>query len=198
MGSAAGLALLVEGRLLTEETEAPAGRRAAPSDAVVRELFAAHWTGLCRLAGLILGDHAWAEEVVQEAFLRTCDGWGRLRQPDRADLYLRATVVNLCRSRLRRRSIEWRVNSTSFRRSPEVVEPPSTEPDEAQRVAAAVRALPPRQRSAVVLRYYEDLSEAEIAVALGCSVGTVKSQLAKARQSLGRRLADEAPQESRR
>lgn len=163
-------------------------------EALVRELFRDHWVGLCRLAGLILGDHAAAEEVVQEAFMRSCAG-NRLEGMERADLYLRTAVVNLCRSRIRRRVVEARVNAVSFRRSEtETVEATRTEPDEARRVAAAVRALPDRQRAAVVLRYYEDMAEADIALALGCSVGTVKSQLAKARRSLGRALADHGEQ----
>jgi len=165
-------------------------------DALVRSLFAAHWVGLCRLAGLILGDFAAAEEVVQEAFMRTCGtpaGLARLGELDRADLYLRTAVVNLCRSRLRRRSVEARVNAITFRHTETQAADASgrLEPDEAVRVAAAVRRLPPRQRAAVVLRYYEDLPEADIARALGCSVGTIKSQLAKARASLGRRLGEE-------
>src|SRR5579875_773569 len=161
------------------ELAAPDGPR-EPGDEVVRRLFSCHWTGLCRLASLILGDHAAAEEVVQEAFMRTLDGWSGLRRPDRPDLYLRAAVVNLCRSRLRRRAVEWRANRATAASS--VAEAPGvdgSDPGEAARVAAAVRSLPPRQRSAVVLRYYESLPEAEIADTLGCSVGTVKSQLAK-------------------
>ncbi|HVA43739.1 MAG TPA: sigma-70 family RNA polymerase sigma factor [Acidimicrobiales bacterium] len=181
--------------------------RAGPSDrgddqtgpageGFVRGLFGAHWVGLCRLAGLILGDFAAAEEVVQEAFMKTCgtpSAAARLAQLDRSDLYLRTAVVNLCRSRLRRRSVEARVNAITFRRSEADTAGVSgrPEPDEAKRVTAAVRSLPPRQRAAVVLRYYEDLPEADIARTLGCSVGTVKSQLAKARASLARLLGEE-------
>jgi len=174
----------------------PGDESGSSGDALVRGLFAAHWVGLCRLAGLILGDFAAAEEVVQEAFMRTCGtpaATARLGELDRSDLYLRTSVVNLCRSRLRRRSVEARVNAITFRRSETHSADASDrlEPDEAGRVAAAVRRLPPRQRAAVVLRYYEDLPEADIARALGCSVGTIKSQLAKARASLGRRLGEE-------
>lgn len=184
-------------RLGSEGTgPSPAG---GPDEETVRALFARHWSGLCRLAGLILADHAAAEEVVQEAFLKTFDGWDRIRRPERADLYLRAAVVNLCRSRLRRRAREHRVNGTALALAT-TVEPtaaPERDPGQHRRVMAAVRSLPTRQRMAVVLRYYQDMSEHEIAETLGCSVGTVKSQLAKARRTLGRLLASDAPEGTR-
>lgn len=184
-------------------------------DRALAALFDDHYLGLCRLAWLILGDRDQAEEVVQEAFLRTFTRWRSLRQPDRAPWYLRAAVVNLSRSRLRRRSTEARGNQAvavlhaerwldDLGIGPAVggarpgtagrATRPGTAAADGDRAAEhlavveAVRALPPRQRAAVVLRYYEDLPEAEIAALLGCSTGTVKSQLAKARASLARRL----------
>jgi RNA polymerase sigma-70 factor (sigma-E family) len=146
-------------------------------DERIRALFKEHYKGLCRLAYLITGDEAQAEELVMDAFMRTFAGWRRIRDLDRADAYLRRAVVNLSRSRLRRLQTESR--PPQLRNAP-------TEPDadDARMVWDAVRALPHRQRAAVVLRYYEDLPEAEIADALGCSVGTVKSQLSKARAAL--------------
>ena len=158
-------------------------------DELVAELFALHYPGLCRLAALLLGDAAGAEEVVQEAFLRTYTGWRRIRRPDRAQWYLRAAVVNQCRSRNRRRISEDRGNRTLWATGDRAVPGWDSErTGEALAVLQAVDALPPRQREAVILRYYRDLSEADVAEALGCSVGTVKSQLSKARSSLGRRL----------
>lgn len=173
-------------------------------DRVIVEMFDGHYTGLCRLASLLLDDRAAAEEVVQEAFLRTFAGWRRIRQPERAQWYLRAAVVNLCRSRLRRRVTEDRGNRAATLDAGRVLghlvgrgaadepgRPADTEQTgEVLAVLAAVRSLPPRQREAVVLRYYQDLSEADIAATLGCSPGTVKSQLAKARATLGRLLAE--------
>jgi len=157
----------------------------------VARLFDEHYRGLCRLAGLLLGDSAAAEEVVQEAFLRTFSGWWRVRHPERAQWYLRTSVVNLCRSRLRRRTTEDRGNRVTW--SGTAGEATGDGADlgvDALMLVELVRRLPPRQRDAVVLRYYEDLPEAEIARILGCAVGTVKSQLSKARATLARALDD--------
>jgi RNA polymerase sigma-70 factor (sigma-E family) len=159
-------------------------------DELVSALFDEHYPGLCRLASLLLGDPAEAEEVVQEAFLKTYARWWRLRHPERAQWYLRAAVVNGCRSKGRRRVSEDRGNRTLWATDGVVAaEAVGERTGEALAVVAAVRALPDRQREAVVLRYYEDLSEADIAAALGCSVGTVKSQLSKARATLARHLS---------
>lgn len=183
---------------------APAGAGAMVSgrrpgrDEQVAALFDQHYRGMCRLATLLLGDGAAAEEVVQEAFLRTYAGWWRLRRPTRAQWYLRAAVVNQCRSRARRRTVEDRGNRTVWATEADAAEPPEIErTGEAMAVLAAVRALPPRQREAVVLRYYADCSEAEVAGALGCSVGTVKSQLSKARAALARVLSESADPDGR-
>ena len=154
-------------------------------DECVARLFDEHYRGLCRLAGLLLNDTAAAEEIVQEAFLRTFSSWWRVRHPERAQWYLRTSVVNLCRSKLRRRYSEDRGNRVSWydedRKSGTDVTDLS---DDAAMLVELVRKLPPRQREAVVLRYYEDLPEAEIARVLGCAVGTIKSQLSKARATL--------------
>lgn len=191
---------LATGRELDEPEEVeggpppPAlGRAPAGRDEQVAALFDEHRAGLCRLAALLLGDRAAAEEVVQEAFLRTFAGWRRVRQPERALGYLRAAVVNQCRSRARRRVTEDRGNRTVWAAEAGRVAHDVWSGDEAAesiRVLAAIRALPPRQREAVVLRYYADLSEADMAAALGCSAGTVKSQLAKARASLAQLLEE--------
>lgn len=170
--------------------------RTVPRDEAVAALFDEHYGGLCRLATLLLDDASVAEEAVQDAFLRTFAGWRRLRHPERARWYLRAAVVNQCRSRMRRRVVEDRGNRTVW--AAELASAVGGEPaasrsasaagpegaDDVVVVLEAVRRLPPRQREAVVLRYYEDLGEREVARALGCSVGTVKSQLAKARHAL--------------
>jgi RNA polymerase sigma factor (sigma-70 family) len=108
-------------------------------------------------------------------------------------LSLRATVVNLCRSRLRRRANEDRSNRTVYATDPERQATGRSgvgadASDDALLVLEAVRHLPPRQRETVILRYYEDLPEAAIAKVLGCSVGTVKSQLSKARATLAAAL----------
>lgn len=161
-------------------------------DEELASLFAVQYVPLCRLAYLLLGDAARAEDIVQEAFLRTFAGWGRIRQPELASAYLRRSVVNLCRSGIRHRPVEWRGNSRSYRDEEAGAASAAGWEDDvasASTVLEAVRALPPRQRATVVLRYYLDLSEADIAETLGTSPGTVKSQLAKARVHLARLLA---------
>lgn len=158
-------------------------------DAAVAALFDAHYGGLCRLATVLLDDSGQAEEAVQEAFLRTFVGWRRIRDPERASAYLRAAVVNQCRSRGRRRATEQRGNRTVWAGDMDGSRTSDLErTGDVLTVLQAVRALPARQREAVVLRYYADLSDADVARALGCSVGTVKSQLSKARTSLARHL----------
>jgi RNA polymerase sigma-70 factor (sigma-E family) len=158
----------------------------------VAALFDAHYDGLCRLATLLLDDPGQAEEAVQEAFMRTFVGWRRIRHPERAGAYLRAAVVNQCRSRGRRRVTEQRGNRTVWAGVRDDAGQPEVErTGDVLAVLDAVRSLPARQREAVVLRYYADLSEADVARVLGCSAGTVKSQLSKARATLARLL--EAP-----
>ena len=154
---------------------------------LLASLFDAHYRSLCRLAYVLLGDPAHAEDVVQEAFLRMFTGIGRLRDRGRADAYLRRSVVNLSRSRLRRRSVEGRGNAAAHRADRRESPMGGSDLD----LLEAVRALPPRQRAAVALFYYADLPESEVASTLGCSIGTVKSQLAKARATLARCLGEE-------
>jgi len=158
-------------------------------DRAIEALFDRHYAPMCRLAYVILGDAALAEEIVMEALIKTFSGWGRIRDVSRADAYLRRAVVNLCRSKIRRKTIEARVNAVSFRRAE--LKQPDWDPEShetSRLVWSAVRGLPERQRACVVLRYFEDLPEAQIADVLGCSVGTVKSQLSKARSKLEKSL----------
>lgn len=154
-------------------------------DQAVADLFDRHYAPTCRLAYAILGDAPLAEEIVMEALLKTFSGWGRLRDPERADAYLRRSVVNLCRSKIRRKAIESRVNATIHHRDERKAPDWDPERHETSRLVwNAVVDLPERQRACVVLRYFEDLPESEIAEILECSVGTVKSQLSKARAKL--------------
>ena len=158
-------------------------------DQRIGALFDLHYPGLCRLAYLIVGDMREAEEIVMDAFVRTFSSWHRIRNLDRSEAYLRRAVVNLSRTRTRRRRGEERSQIAAF-------QPPSFgRRDDVEGdivVWEAVRQLPYGQRAAVVLRYYEDLPEAQIARLLRCSVGTVKSQLAKARARLAQYLEKES------
>lgn len=148
-------------------------------------LFDLHYRSLRGLAFVMLGDRARAEEVVSEAYLKTFSLWGRVRLMDNPHAYLRQIVVNLCRARFRRDKVELRANALVHRHHEISSE---TEHDARMDLWAAVRRLPDRQRACVVLRYVEDMTEGEIADTLECSIGTVKSQLFKARSKLEREL----------
>jgi RNA polymerase sigma-70 factor (sigma-E family) len=144
-------------------------------------LFDENFVSLRRLAFALVGDATVAEEIAQEAFVRLYASWRRLDGIDHAPTFLRRIVVNLCRSRSRRFAVSQRIDP--LLRGPSSV----NQPDVALRldVWSALRSLPQGQRACAVLRYLEDLTERQIAELLGCSVGTVKSQLHKARQKLG-------------
>jgi RNA polymerase sigma-70 factor (sigma-E family) len=162
----------------------------AGRDEAMLRLFDEHYGALCRLAYVILGDHALSEEVVMEAFVRTFSGWNRLRDASRADFYLRRAVINISRSGIRRKIVERRAKSVLSAR-PEVHPDPDAS-ETSDLLWTAVRELPERQRACVVLRYYEDLPDREIAEILDCSVGTVKSQLSKARAKLALAIGSES------
>lgn len=155
-------------------------------DREIAALFDDHYRRLRGLAYLMTGDSARSEEIVMEAFVKAFTGWNRFRSVDNPHAYLRQIVVNLCRSRFRREKVEQRVNALVHRREQMRAEP---ERETHMDLWNAVRKLPDRQRACIVLRYLEDMSEADIAQALDCSTGTVKSQLFKARAHLERDLA---------
>jgi RNA polymerase sigma-70 factor (sigma-E family) len=137
-------------------------------------LFRTEQRDLLRLATLLLGDRGAAEEVVQDAFVKLHLGWRRLRDPARADAWLRSAVLNGARSQLRRRSVRRRHQEVDVRAAASA-EVGALAGDEHARMLAALHQLPARQREAHVLRYYVDLSEAEIAAAMGVSAGSVKT-----------------------
>lgn len=154
-------------------------------DRRISALFDQHYDRLCGLAAVILGDADLAEEIVMEAMAKTFTGWGRIRNQERADAYLRRAVINLCRSRIRRKTLEKRVNETVS--GWERLRPAAWDAslhETARVVWNAVRELPVRQRACVVMFYMDDLSESQIAEALDCSTGTVRSQLSRARDKL--------------
>ncbi|MDQ3646065.1 MAG: SigE family RNA polymerase sigma factor [Actinomycetota bacterium] len=158
-------------------------------DREVAALFDRNYAPMCRLAYVILGDQQQAEEIVMDALLKMFTGWRRIRDIDSIDAYLRRAVVNACRSKIRRKGIENRVNAAIHHRDER--RGPDWDPERhetGREVWNAVTKLPERQRAAVVLRYFEDLPEAQIADILDCSVGTVKSQLSKARAKLEKEL----------
>jgi RNA polymerase sigma-70 factor (sigma-E family) len=148
------------------------------------ELYAAHAPGAVRLAYLLTGDRVLAEDLVQEAFVRLFGRFRDLRNPDAFGAYLRTTVVNLARSHFRRAKVERAYVDR------EGGNPPATPQDAGGRLEMweALQGLRPRQRAAIVLRYYEDLSEAQTAEVLGCAVGTVKSLVSRGIERLREEL----------
>jgi RNA polymerase sigma-70 factor (sigma-E family) len=152
-----------------------------------RELFDRQFEAMRRLAFLLGADDP--ENIAQEAFVRLHGRWSGLGSADAALPYLRRTVVNLSRSRLRHLRV--------VRRSPQAP-PPDVDSAEAQVLArtghgllAVLAALPQRQRQVLVLRYWLDLDQAEIAQTLGIAVGTVKATTSHAMTSLRRAWADQ-------
>src|SRR5262245_29032537 len=150
---------------MMERTEGISIAGSLPSQRLA-ELYERHVGPAVALAALVGGDADVAEDIAHEAFIRTAGRLSGLRDPSAFDAYLRRTVVNLCRARARRASIERRyVRWLAPRESVEAPEP--TEDRDA--LWTALRELPHRQRAAVVLRYYEDLSEEQAADVLRCS-----------------------------
>ena len=154
------------------------------------DLYERHAPAAGRLAYLLTGDRALAEDLVQEAFVRVVGRFRHLRVPDAFEAYLRRTIVNLHTSHLRRRRLE---RAYLEREGGVARAGPTVMPDVGVReeLWRALLDLPPRQRVAVVLRYYEDLSERETADALRCSVAAVKSLTARAMETLRARIGSE-------
>ena len=147
---------------------------------VLAELYAAHAADALRLAYLLTGDNSQAEDLVQDAFVRVAGRLVHLRDPAGFRAYLRTSVVNLARSQFRRRKLERRYSQAQPPPSP-VAGPDMSEREQMRR---ALVALPVRQRLAVVLRYYEDLSEAQTAELMHCGTGAVNSLVSRAMASL--------------
>src|ERR1700730_9404612 len=161
------------------------------ADLAIIELYSVQYKALVRLAAMLVRDTSTAEEIVQEAFIAMHDGWHRLKDSEKALAYLRQAVVNRSRSVLRHRIV---VEKNAPKPAPDM---PSAEHGamallERSAVIAALRGLPERQREAIVLRYYADLSEADIATTMGISRGAVKSHTARAMASLKAALEQDA------
>jgi RNA polymerase sigma-70 factor (sigma-E family) len=160
----------------------------------VTALYEAHALGLIRLAVVMLGDRPTAEDVVQEAFCGLYRRWQALSEETNALAYVRSSVINGCRSAVRRRV---RQADPSALYQPEESASASAESavllgEEHRQVLLAIRRLPSRQREALVLRYYLDLDEGEIASSMRISRGTVKSTTSRALAALGRILEDQS------
>ena len=185
-------ALLPEVVLARESFTSQTRSASAAWDAseVVTQLYTLHYNQLVRLAVMLVHDVQTAEEVVQDAFEAMHLAWRRLRDREKALSYLRQAIVNRSRSVLRHRTV---VDKNLQKAPPDM---PSAEHGalvllERSAVVAALRGLPDRQREAIVLRYYADLSEAEIATAMGISRGAVKSHTARGMTALRTALEQE-------
>ena len=133
------------------------------------------------LARALTGDPHLAQDIAHDAFIRVVGRFGHLRQPGSFDAYVRRTVVNLCRSHFRRTSAERRsFQKVGVRDDGSSAQPPEYRQD----LWIAIQALPYRQRAAVVLRFYEDLSEAETGAILRCSARAVNSLVSRAMVTL--------------
>jgi RNA polymerase sigma-70 factor (sigma-E family) len=170
--------------MMTTVTAQPGGHDVASA---VEAVFRSEYRSLVRLARLLVDDVGHAEEVVQDAFVALHRNWDRARDPV---AYLRTCVVNGARGRLRRRQTARR-HLRSVPADAAVEDADGVVLAESQRaVAAALAALPDRQRACVALRYYSGLTEAETAATLGISVGSVKTHVHRAMASLATRLED--------
>jgi RNA polymerase sigma-70 factor (sigma-E family) len=166
--------------------------READGAEAVADLFRDHHLQLVRLAVMMVGDVATAEDVVQDAFERLHRHWHRVREPAKNGLaYARSCVLNGCRSSYRRAAVARKYAPWLADR------PDASSPDEASAVddsdaiMAALRVLTLRQREVIVLRYYADLDVAEIAETLRVSPGAVRATVSRALAALGRALGEE-------
>lgn len=160
-------------------------------DTIVARLFNSEAAGLVRLARFFTDDRDAAEDLVQEAFIRLSRSLHRIDDPDRVTAYLRSIVLNLARDHNRRGLVSLRHR---MRMSPDATVAGSDEQweigEDQRRVVEALRTLAVGQRNCLVLRYYLDLSNPEIAETLGVSVNTVKTQIQRGMAALQRALED--------
>jgi RNA polymerase sigma-70 factor (sigma-E family) len=148
-----------------------------------REFMVSRWPELVRLGYALTGDRWLAEDLAQTALAGACAAWGRVRRADDPDAYVRRILINASNRRFRRR----RPAEEAWRLPEAPLADPAALAGQRSDLMTALRGLPPRQRAVIVLRYWGDLSDAQVAALLGCSEGTVRSQawraLAKLRVS---------------
>jgi RNA polymerase sigma-70 factor (sigma-E family) len=165
---------------------APGTHAGDSAAAAVEALYASQAVGLIRLAYIMLGDRPGAEDAVQDAFCGLYRHWDRLTDQDRALAYVRTAVLNGCRSVLRRRATGRAV--TAYQPPAASAEASVLSREERQEVMRAVRRLPDRQREALVLRFYLDLPEQEIARLMGLRPSSVRCATHRALKALGQSL----------
>jgi RNA polymerase sigma-70 factor (sigma-E family) len=150
----------------------------------LEELYVRNAPSALRTAYFLTGDADLAQDLVQEAFVRIAGRFGHLRTPEAFPAYLRRTIVNLFTSCLRRRALE----RTRLRRLASEIPTFQGGPEASDDLWRALAVLPPRQRAAIVLRYYEDLPEREAAEVLRCSTGALHQLVVRATTALREQL----------
>jgi len=156
---------------------------ASDADQAIIAMYITEYRSLVRISAVLVGDVCTAEDVVQECFIAMYGAWRRLRDVDKAVNYLRRSVVNRSRSVLRRRMVAERHAPKHEPNMPSAEQGAITQLERTE-VIVALRSLSARQREAVMLRYYLDLSEEEVASAMNISRGAVKSHTARAKAAL--------------
>ena len=153
------------------------------------EYAATAWPWLYRCSYLLAGNHADAEDLAQQTLLQAHRSWSKVSRADQPAAYLRRMMTNLHISQHRPRSTRLELLTDA---PPEPRSAPPAGPEERMALWPHIASLPPRQRAVIVLRYYEELSEREIADALGCSTGNVKSTAHRALRALRAAVGPEA------
>ncbi|MBO0833474.1 MAG: sigma-70 family RNA polymerase sigma factor [Actinobacteria bacterium] len=176
--------------MATDGSALPAGRWAVKPTDAVDELYREHVLRLTRLAMVLVGDTESAQDVVQDAFIGLYSAWPRLRNPEKAPVYLRNAVLNGARSVLRARN---RRRTLRLHYDPPVwsAEAAVMVREDQRAVLAAIARLSRRQREVLALQYYAGLSHAEIAETLSVTTGTVSSTMSHALTALARELREE-------
>ena len=169
-------------------TESDIARKGLPRDraSAVTALFEEHYASLVRMARLLVDDRETAEDVVMEAFTSLYRRWTAIRDPGEAHRYLRSCVLNGARSQLRRRRL-WRRHESEGPQQETTRDGQANEADRST-VTQLLGTLPCRQRQVLVLRYFADLTEAQIAYELGVSPGSVKTHASRGLAALARAL----------
>jgi len=179
---------------MDDKTSTLAGRTLVePDHGTMAELYTRYVPAGFRLAFLLTGDRQQAEDLVHEAFVRCIGRFSHLRGSGAFDAYLRRAIVNLHTSTLRHRRVE---REWLRREGPRLAAATASQRDVGERAVLwdALATIPPRQRAALVLRYYEDLSERDTAETLGCSVAAVKSLVSRGSDALRAHLASQHPE----
>ncbi|MFN2594704.1 MAG: RNA polymerase sigma factor [Actinomycetota bacterium] len=158
--------------------------RRVPSKVGIGDLYLQHADSAVRFAYLLTGDQAVAEDLMQDAFVKLTGRLAHLRDPDAFDAYLRRTIVNLSRSYFRHKRVERTYLDRLRNSTASNVSHPDTSVEDRDELWLRLMTVSPRQRTALVLRFYEDLSEAEVAHILKCAPGTVKSLVSRGLEKL--------------